>query len=129
MLNVAPSDVKDALPPGAQAPPDDYLQVLIEQAITRLYVTVPRLDSIIGSSARKAEFAEDMIVAAVKRVIINAAAAQGFKSESEGNYSYQVSSALEASANIWFPDKDLSLLVPARPAVGVIHMSRPRRDW
>lgn len=129
MLTVSPDDVKAALPPEIQAPPDEYLNVLIEQAITRLYVTVPNLDAIIDSNPRRAKFAKDVIIAAVKRVITNPAAAQGFKSETEGNYSYQISSALEASANIWFPDKDLSLLVPKRPQVGVIHMSRPRRDW
>lgn len=130
MVTVEPADVVKVLPPtSATQPPTAYLATLISQAVTRLKMHVPELDRLTGANPDKAQFAQDMVINAVLRVVRNPAAAEGYQSESEGGYSYSVASALEASANIWFPDNDLKLLRPASATVGSIPMSRPVRNW
>ena len=78
---------------------------------------------------------EDIITRAVLRLVRDSS--PGYKSETEGNYSYE-KDPLTSSGNLWFPEADLAALgcgKAPRAAVGTIRVSanptfantRPRR--
>lgn len=111
----------------------DNVQYLLDRAERLLRQTLLSRNydfDVLANDPAKSQYMHDMIVDAVARVLRNPGAAAGFKSESEGNYSYSISSALEASATLWFPDTALDLLIPKRVGkYGTIRLSRPARDW
>ena len=115
--------ITQALPESVTAEPV-RVQALIDRAWTRLgaLVTLP-----VDDTSPRWELARLMVVEAVQRVLLDRA--PGLQSESEAGYSYTKTSALDTSANIWFPKTDLDLLGgPTASRVGTIHYRRtPRR--
>ena len=105
------------------------VEALIGEAIRRLNAYIPHLEEHTASDPRLGELAADVVVRAVARIVRNPAAAAGYSSESEGSYSYSIRSALEASADVWFPDADLALLRPPGCDFGSIKLARTDRVW
>lgn len=100
----------------------DYL---ISTAVIRLGAAVPQLET---ADESKLDLAKNIVTEAVLRVLRNPGAAEGYSGETEGDYSYQIQSALAASADVWFPDKDLALLRGTSLGIGTIMTHRVGRD-
>lgn len=127
IASITPSKTDIALAmeidPASLGTKTDYL---ISTAAIRLVAAVPQLTT---ASDRKLELAKNIITEAVLRVLRNPGAAEGYAGETEGDYSYQIQSALAASANVWFPDKDLALLRDSGLGIGSSRLYRDGRDF
>ena len=87
----------------------------------------------IAADPLRGEYLADLLVEAVARVERNAAVKEGYKTETEGAYSYSVLSSREVSTNLWWPDDELAVLGACGKSgsrrVGTILVGRRRRDW
>lgn len=102
--------------------PDDrspYLLALIGEAVQVLASKVGDLDQFPPATVKM------LIIRAVMRVLRNP---EGFTSESEGTYNYNLSQRV-ASGSIWFPDDEIGMLVPVGVGVGSIRMHVPHWRW
>lgn len=107
-----PDDIRILLPEGSTVT-DETLAGLIALAERRLKLTVGTAAwAAVQADPDRAALADDMIAEAVARLVRNPATLHGYESETEGNYSYRLSSG--SAADIWFPGKDLDLLTGRR---------------
>lgn len=121
-----PEDIWLALGRPVEPERDEYLRELISRAERKLRLTLKRR----GLNAQElfdtddecgGGYVRDLVIDAVARVERSAAVREGYKSESEGNYSYQVADARDAAAHLWWPSDELDLLGGTAPrATGVI---------
>lgn len=124
---IAPGDVTGLPGLGATGYTDDQITKIITRAETRLRREIKLrgcdLTQLI-TDPEMLELVKGILGDAVARTLRGA---DGYESESEGDYSYKLR-AIEASANVWFPDKDLALICPgqAQATVGTIRLGLPR---
>lgn len=96
----------------------------IDRTVRKLLARRRPLPGWLASGQVQREDVLDVVVAAVDRVLANP---EGFRSESEGTYSYQVNPVV-ASGYIWFTDEDLSQVTPSAPSVRSARVT-PSRPW
>ncbi|MER7174202.1 Gp19/Gp15/Gp42 family protein [Streptomyces mesophilus] len=114
--------VKALLPEGTELG-DAQIQALITQAETYLYARVPDLDRRIASgqvTQATVDFIEASMVARVARN------PDGYRAETEGDYSYQLDSRAAAGFLILLPD-ELIMLGIGRGAFTIAPTNPPRR--
>lgn len=74
-------------------------------------------------ASRSPSLVADVVQNAVVRVLRNP---EGYRSETEGDYSYTVN-PMDSAGSIWFPDADLDVLCPRPLAFGTIGLALPLR--
>ncbi len=90
---------------------DEWYQEKLDEAVRLLLRKVPKIQARMAAydpdkgTGIDPKFVKDKVVGAVLRVL--RLPDPGYKSENEGNYSYEVN-PVEASANIWFTKDELA---------------------
>lgn len=105
---------------------DNLIQVKAEDAVSYLFDAVPLARKRIASEKLSIRTFIRIVCDMVLRVLRNP---EGYKSESDGTYSY-TSTALVASGDLWIPDKDLALLRGPQVSrrIGSFNTA-PQRGW
>lgn len=80
-----------------------WLQKQIDIAVREIFHLCPRLPERLAQRKVERELVIDVVAEAVLRVVRNPS---GLRSETEGNYTYQLSNRV-ASGDIWFPPEDV----------------------
>lgn len=132
-IRPTPADIWRRLDTDPDPDGDEYLDSLIREAETKLSLVLQRRGVVWVATepsrlgATKLDYIRTLVIDAVTRIERNAAAKAGYSSESVGDYTYSIANAMEASANIWWPDHDLDLVAPRRlSGIGTIRL---RRRW
>lgn len=130
-IRPTPADIWRRLDTDHDPAGDDYLDGLIREAETKLSLTLKRrgVDWVATEPSRlttsKLDYIRTLVIDAVTRIERNSAAKEGYSSESVGDYTYSIANAMEASANIWWPDHDIDLVAPKRQqTIGSIRLKR-----
>lgn len=126
-----PEDVWQILMRPVDESQRSYLEAQLEQSELRLKMTLAKrgisMDSIKSDPDRLRLFYH-LVVEAVVRMERNTNIRDGYRSESEGDYSYSVATARDVSGHLWWPDDDLSMLLPRRgKLVGTVRTPLMRR--
>ena len=106
----------------------EWLKHQIGKAERALIGECPSLPRRLASGAVDGELVKDVVVDAVLRLVRDEDPT--LKTESENGYSYS-KNALSASANIWFPDKDLARIGCKAVDAGFVGTARvsTRSPW
>ncbi|WP_134324710.1 hypothetical protein [Cumulibacter soli] len=108
MITVPVDEIKDRWP--GPFPFDDvYVYKQIEDALTELREHIPDLDALVDSG----QIGEESVTKLVAKAVIGALRnSEGFKTESEGDYSY----SRFGDGFVWFRDSDIERLLPRKPS-------------
>ncbi|UQN30659.1 Gp19/Gp15/Gp42 family protein [Brachybacterium kimchii] len=109
-LGITWNDMKDRWN-GGPLLGDDEPEGDVDAAVRFLLRKLPLLEQWVTQGVVDRADVIDVVFPAVARVLRNP---EGYERESDGSYSYGMSS-LSASANVWIPDSDWQTLIPYSP--------------